>query len=176
MADNPAATTLGEACPAARFVLHAPDEALVRLGQAYGVALPAAINRAEGTPEGRAALKLGPDEWLLIAAGEDARPIATALAQAAGATPISLVEVSDRQLGFALAGPEAALALAAGMPLDLASNAFPAGMATRTIFEKAGIVLWRTRPDAFRIEIGRSFAPYVTELLAIAIRENAAAP
>jgi sarcosine oxidase subunit gamma len=38
-------------------------------------------------------------------------------------------------------------------------------MCTRTLFAKAEIVLWRTRPDMFRIEVWRSFAPYVQGLL-----------
>ncbi len=44
-------------------------------------------------------------------------------------------------------------------------------MCTRTIFAKAEIVLWRTAPDAFRIEVWRSFAPYVLGLLDEAIME-----
>ena len=38
---------------------------------------------------------------------------------------------------------------------------FPVGMCTRTLFGKAEIVLWRMRADAWRIEVWRSFAPYV---------------
>jgi sarcosine oxidase subunit gamma len=38
-------------------------------------------------------------------------------------------------------------------------------MCTRTVLAKADIVLWRTRDDAFHIEVWRSFAGYVTGLL-----------
>jgi sarcosine oxidase subunit gamma len=34
-------------------------------------------------------------------------------------------------------------------------------MCTRTVFAKADIVLWRTREDAFHVEVWRSFAGYV---------------
>jgi sarcosine oxidase subunit gamma len=34
-------------------------------------------------------------------------------------------------------------------------------MCTRTVLGKAEIVLWRTAPDIFRIEVWRSFAAYV---------------
>jgi len=169
-------TTLTPAGPAARFVLHAADATMAALSQAYGLGLPATINCAVGKPDARAALKLGPDEWLLIAVGEPSADIAASLNAASSGIPISLVEVSDRQIGLTLAGPQAALALNAGVPLDLSLETFPVGMATRTIFEKAEIVLWRTGPENFRIEVWRSFAPYVQEMLAIALRENAAAP
>jgi len=46
-------------------------------------------------------------------------------------------------------------------------------MCTRTLFGKAEIVLWRTTPDTFRIEVWRSFAPYVLGSLAEAAREYA---
>lgn len=173
---TPAATVLAQAGPATRFVLHAGDAQRQALAEAFGAALPEAINLAAGRAEARAALKLGPDEWLLIVGDDAAQAIAAALSAAAGDAPISLVEVSDRQVGLTIAGPQAALALNAGVPLDLSLEAFPVGMATRTIFEKTEIVLWRTQADAFRLEVWRSFAPYLCDLLAIAIAENAAAP
>jgi len=40
-------------------------------------------------------------------------------------------------------------------------------MCTRTVFAKAEIVLWRTQPEQFHLEVWRSFAPYVWELLEI---------
>jgi sarcosine oxidase subunit gamma len=44
-------------------------------------------------------------------------------------------------------------------------------MCTRTVFEKSEIVLWRNSSETFRVEVARSFAPYVTGLLAQAARE-----
>jgi heterotetrameric sarcosine oxidase gamma subunit len=44
-------------------------------------------------------------------------------------------------------------------------------MCTRTIFAKAQIILWRTGAETFRIEIARSFAPYVWGCLEEARRE-----
>jgi sarcosine oxidase, subunit gamma len=38
-------------------------------------------------------------------------------------------------------------------------------MCTRTIFAKAEIVLWRRAKDSFRVEVWRSFAPYVSDFL-----------
>jgi sarcosine oxidase subunit gamma len=42
-------------------------------------------------------------------------------------------------------------------------------MCTRTILAKAEIVLWRTDGDTFRIEVARSFAPYIVAFLAEAM-------
>ena len=67
-------------------------------------------------------------------------------------------------------GPQAALLLSSGCPLDLDAHAFPVGMCTRTMLAKAEVVLWRTAAEAFHLEVWRSFAPYVTQFLAEAAR------
>ncbi len=152
-----------------RWVLRGGPEAAVAVGAALGVELPSRINSAM-VGSGCAALKLGPDEWLLLAAAD--RPT---LAMASSAHPHSLVAVSDRQVALALEGPGAALILNAVMPLDLHLDAFPVGMATRTVFERADITLWRVAEQSFHIEVWRSFAPYVEGLIDLIARENAAA-
>ena len=70
-----------------------------------------------------------------------------------------------RQVGLVVTGPRAAELINAGCPLDLDLTAFPIGMCTRTILAKVEIVLWRTATDTFLIEVARSLAPYVVELL-----------
>ncbi|MBX9702218.1 MAG: hypothetical protein K2X74_22470, partial [Acetobacteraceae bacterium] len=82
-----------------------------------------------------------------------------------------LVDVSHRQLGFALAGPDAATALNEGCPLDLDPVAFPPGACTRTLFGKVEIVLWRRGADSFEIEVARSFAAAFRALLEEALRD-----
>ena len=77
------------------------------------------------------------------------------------ATPDSLVS-----------GPDAAAVLNAGCPLPLGLAAFPGGKCTRTLFGKAEIVLWRKEETAFRIEVWRSFAAYLADLMAEAAREH----
>ena len=49
-------------------------------------------------------------------------------------------------------------------------KAFPVGFATRTLFDKAEIVLWRRAEATFHIEVWRSFAPYLAASLAEAAR------
>jgi sarcosine oxidase subunit gamma len=95
------------------------------------------------------------------------------LQQALADRPHSLVDVSHRQLGLAISGAHAATVLAAGCPLDLDRGAFPVGMCTRTVLGKAEIVLWRIAEDGFHLEVWRSFAAYVSGVIAEAARELA---
>jgi sarcosine oxidase subunit gamma len=93
------------------------------------------------------------------------------MADALGETAASIVDVSDRNVGIAVNGPKAVDAINGFCPLDLDPSAFPVGMCTRTVFGKAEIVLWRTAADVFRIEVWRSFAPYVLGCLEETVRE-----
>jgi sarcosine oxidase subunit gamma len=119
----------------------------------------------------RAALWLGPDEYLLLAPAAEAADLALALDGALQGEPHSLVEVSHRQTGLEIRGPRAADTLNSGCPLDLDLSAFALRMCTRTVFAKAEIVLWRTAHDVFRLEVWRSFTDYVARLLNEAARE-----
>lgn len=160
--------------PATRFSVRGDDAAVERIGGAFGVAPPREVCRA-ATGGGRVALWLGPDEWLLISPDGEAPGLMTAMMEALGEVPASLVEISDRQVAFEVAGDKAAEAINAFNALDLDIEAFPVGMCTRTLFGKAEIVLWRTAPETFRVEVWRSFAPYVQGCLGEAIREYGAA-
>jgi sarcosine oxidase, subunit gamma len=148
---------------ATRFILRGAEEVAGPVGEAFGVALPTRPLASAG--EGaRAALWLGPDEWLLIAEDEPEGLFEKFEAALAGVFH-ALIDVSHRQTAIEVAGPGAARLLAAGVPLDLDLSAFPAGMVTRTLLLKAEITLWRREPDRFRLEVGRSFAPYVAAAL-----------
>jgi sarcosine oxidase subunit gamma len=161
--------TLSEAPPAARFILRGADAVRVACGMAFGAEPPSRLGPA-GESEGRAALWLGLDEWLLIAEGEDAADIAGVLESVLDGTAHSLVDVSHRQIGVIASGPAAARVLNAGCPLDLGLNDFPVGFATRTLFDKIEVVLWRRAQASFHIEVWRSFAPYLAGSLAEAAR------
>jgi sarcosine oxidase subunit gamma len=161
------ATTSGvRPLPAAgRWILRGGSGIRLAAEQALKLAIPAAACRAAAEGES-AALWLGPDEWLLISAEQRAEETAAALRAALAGLAHSLVDVSHRQVALELSGPEAPALLASGCPLDLAPEAFPVGMCTRTLLGKAEIVLWRTGAEAFRLEVWRSFAPYVSAFLA----------
>jgi sarcosine oxidase, subunit gamma len=153
--------------PLERRVLRGRAAALDAAGAALGVDLPHRERAAAAN--GCTALWLGPDEYLLLAApGANAWP---ALQAAVAGLPHACVDVSQRHAAFAVAGEHAAAALNTGCPLDLDLEAFPEGRCTRTVFGKASIILWRTAADRFHVEVWRSFASYVTQLLALAAGE-----
>lgn len=157
--------------PATRLVLRGIPQVLAAAADALGLARSDAPCRAVRN-DGRAALWLGPDERLLLGAADAAEEMVGLLQHALAGMPNSLVETSHAQTAFEVSGPRAAVALNTGCPLDLDLAPFPVDMCTRTVFAKAQIVLWRTGPEAFRIETGRTFAPYVTKILALAARET----
>jgi len=155
--------------PADRFILRGGEDARAACSRAFGAELPRQLGPA-GQGEERSALWLGPDEWLLIAGSEEPANLAFEIEDEIGAVPHSLVDVSHRQVGLIVKGALATRALSAGCPLDLRLTAFPVGMATRTIFDKTEIVLWRQGEFEFRVEVGRSFAPYLVAALTEAAR------
>ena len=158
-----AGVTITELATTTRIALRFTDPAAADLG------LPTQVgNRnTEGT---RTALCLGPDEWLVEAPEAERDALLAALANIAA--PHSAVEVSDREITYALEGPAVLDLLAAGCPRDLAR--MPVGSGARTVFDTAQVVLTREAQDRFHLTVWRSFAPHVRTILDIAVRELAA--
>ncbi len=161
--------SLADRPPAIRFVFRGGEAARVACSMAFDADLPPELGPA-GEGNERAAFWLGPDEYLLIAEGVSPEIMAAEIEAALETIPHSLVDVSHRQVALDVGGAVAARAISAGCPLDLRISAFPIGIATRTIFDKAEIVLWRRAETAFRIEVWRSFAPYLVAALTEAAR------
>jgi sarcosine oxidase subunit gamma len=156
--------------PATRFILQGRLAARAAAGSAFGIALPEKPCRAHSVDR-RAALWLGPDEQLLLAPAGDATILAAGLEAALAAIAHSLVDVSQRQVALQVGGPQACAILNTGCPLNLDAVEFPPGMCTRTLFNKADIVLWRTGAHEFRLEVWRSFSDYVLGCLQEAGRD-----
>jgi sarcosine oxidase subunit gamma len=142
--------------PHSRFNLRVGPEGAGEAGAAFGRALPMDACRANEAGE-KAALWLGPDEWLLI--GPEGSEIGPILA------PHSLVDISHRQMALDVTGTRVEDLLATGVLIDLRLAGFPVGMCVRTQLGKAEVVLWRRGPQRFHVEVWRSFAPYVHEFL-----------
>ena len=149
-----------------RISLRAGTDATPSLSKALGLALPETIS-AVSVSGARAALKLGPDEFLVLDGN------GAGLAAACGTGVFSAVDVSERNVAIEVTGPRAATALNAACPLDLSAKAFPVGTARRTIFGKAEIVLWRKGEQEWHVECWRSFSPYVFGLLEEGARDAA---
>ena len=158
------------AADCARFSLRVGEAGRAAAGQSLGCALPPRIGGLDQR-EGRSALCVGPDEWLLLAPLAEAGVIEDRFQSIQ--TPHSLVNVSHREVGIDINGPAAALALNSACALDL--HAIFPGSGTRTIFDKAPIVLIKYSADRYRIEVWQSFASHVWGLLAEAGREIALA-
>jgi sarcosine oxidase subunit gamma len=158
---------------AAKFILRANAGSAARVGAAFGVSPPMAPLRFARDAAGRRAVWLGPDEWLLLAPGVDASRLRAELAQAVGGEEgpsHALFDVTNRQVGFTLEGPQAMRILTGGCPLDLNLSTFPVGSAARTLYVKAEITLMRDAEDAFHVETLRSFLPYLLAHLRHAAR------
>jgi sarcosine oxidase subunit gamma len=167
----PALEWLSSLPPVTRFVFHGGAAARAVAHSVWGVAFSEEACRANAHTS-RATLWMGPDEYLLLdLAGGDpsadaaATTLFDALEAAMADVPHALVDVSHRQFAFEMTGPHAATILSGACPLDLDLAQFPVGMCTRTVLAKADITLWRTRADAFHLEVWRSFAGYVTGVL-----------
>ena len=144
---------------AARAILRCRAADIPALERELNIALPEQACRATVT-DSRAALWLGPDEWLLLDFASAQTRFPDVIEPAC-----SIVDVSHRQIAYALHGPMAEEMLSTGCALDVSETAFPVGMCTRTLFNKAEIMLWRTGAHRFHIEIWRSFSHYLENVL-----------
>lgn len=152
--------------PATRLSLRAPAESLAALGKALGLTLPTRP-KTSAQAGARAALWLGPDEWLVLDTDETDLTVACASVAAFH----SAVDVSHRNVGIVVAGAGAEATLAAGCPQDLSLGVFPVGAASRTVLGKIEVVIWRTAETEFRVECWRSFSDYAFTFLAEAARD-----
>ncbi len=149
-------------CPAVEITALPPATRLIIRGDAAALArirLSAPEVCRAVTLDGQWLLWLGPEEFLLLTSG--------------GGVPSddNIVDVSHRDTALSVSGPYAVWVINAFCALDLNEVAFPTNACTRTVFGKAEIVLWRTATETFRIEVARSFAPYVWACLEEARRE-----
>jgi len=96
--------------------------------------------------------RLGPDELFVLRAEEARLVLPTG-------QPISVTDVSERSIGLILEGTRAVETLSAGCPLDLYHLAV--GRCTRTIYETVEIIVMRESHERLRVEVWRSFAPWL---------------
>ena|SRR5579883_1777092 len=140
-----------------RLILRGDATALAVLGMAVPVVCGSTTDGA------RTLLGLGPDEFLLL--------LPHGASAIAVQQPASVVDISHRDVAISVSGPRGAWVINSFCALDLHPSAFPVGRCTRTLFGKAGILLWRTHDQTFRIDTARSLAPYVWDCLEEARRE-----
>lgn len=140
-------------------------------GEALGLGLPVAINRASGGDTIRA-LRLGPDEILLIMPRAALAATLATLDRALADRHRALVDLAARLVAVELAGSAARDTLAAACPLDLHPGVFGPNQATRTVLGKIEIILDCLADGHFRMLANRSHSPYLHGLLVEAGREH----
>lgn len=165
-----AAARVVTAAPGTRMSLRARGD-LGPLETALGLTLPTRIGARASAGETEV-LCLGPDEWVLRGPEAVAPQIAQACDGVYKTHPLSLVDISGRELTFVIDGPRAAELLTLGCARDL--DTIAVGEGRRIAFDGATVVLWRDGENAFRMDVWHSFAHHLFLLLETGCRELAA--
>jgi sarcosine oxidase subunit gamma len=164
--------TVRRKAPIARLSLRARGD-LNALNQVLGFTLPLQIGKCASQGDIKIVCH-GPDEWMIQAPEAAAPGIAAACAGIYPSHPHSLVDVSGREVTFALDGPRTVELLSVGMPRD--PDSLSVGDAKRINFDGLTVVLWRDGLLEFQMDVWNSFAPHVLGLLQTGCRELAAEP
>ncbi len=113
----------------------------------------------------RAALWLGPDEWLVLGPPHAGAELVSELEDALGSIPYSVVDVSANRVALEISGPGAKELLSAGCSLDLdPRGGWIAGRCAQTLLARVPVIL-HERPEAIRVLVRPSFAGYLVDWL-----------
>jgi sarcosine oxidase subunit gamma len=116
----------------------------------------------------RAALWLGPDEWLILGPPGAAAEIVAELEAAFAGVDRSVVDVSANRVAIELTSPGRFELLAHVCPLDLDPRVWATGRCAQTLLGRAQVIL-QERTVTTGILVRPSFADYVLDLL-VAVR------
>ncbi|MFS8049963.1 sarcosine oxidase subunit gamma [Rhizobium sp. BR 314] len=161
-----ATVRLTPAASASRISLRAPADSVGGLSHALGLQVPTRP-KTSASDNGRHALWIGPDEWLVI----DENGADLVSAAASSGVLHSATDVSHRNTAVIVSGPGAEATLAGGCPQDVSLGAFPVGACSRTLLGKAEVVILRLDDQTFRVEVWRSFSDYAFGLLSEAAED-----
>lgn len=142
---------------------------------AFGVGLPAA-NRFE-SDGARAALWLGPDEWLLVLPRAEVATTIARFDMALAGAHFAAVETSSGRLGLEISGPRARTVLEKACHLDLHPRRFGPGQVAQSTFARVpAIILQRDEQPTYWLLVRPSFAQYVARWVIDAMAEFRLAP
>jgi len=117
----------------------------------------------------RAALWLGPNEWLVLGPPSAGPEIVDELHAAVGELHSSIVDVSAARAVLELSGAGANELLSKGCSLDLHPRVWGAGMCAQTLL--AGVpVVFHQRTSATGVLVRPSFADYLVDWLLVSTR------
>lgn len=126
-----------------------------------GCGLPLQANTVSVVQETRV-YWLGPNEWLIVTAGEQEAAIAQGLRSALDGLFHAVTEVGGGQTSIVLRGKNVHDLLAKGCPLDLHARAFGPGRCAQSHLAKAPILLRQIDDEpTFELVVRRSFSDYL---------------
>jgi len=118
------------------------------------------------------ALWLGPDQWLIVSATQEAASLGASLRSALRTVASAVTDVSRARIVYAFRGVHARDLLAKGCPLDLHERAFPPGRCAQTLLARLPVIVHRTSAGpAFELYVARSCTDYFWEWLQSAAHE-----
>jgi sarcosine oxidase, subunit gamma len=112
----------------------------------------------------RAALWLGPDEWLILGPPGSQEDIVEELDRALAGLHRSIVDVSDNRVALELRGSGVKELLAKGCSLDLDARSWSVGNCAQTMLARAQVLL-HERAETTGILVRPSFADYLLDWL-----------
>lgn len=127
--------------------------------------LPVIPNTAwEASDGSRAALWLGPDEWLVLGPPGSEDRIVAELERASAGTHHSVVDVTANRVAIELSGPRAKELLSFGCGLDLDARSWAVGSCAQTLVARVQVIL-HERSESTGILVRPSFADHFVEWL-----------
>ncbi len=133
----------------------ATDRRLASAALGLDLEAPAGTAR-EGA--GRTALRLGPDEWLILCGRTEERALAAELIGVLAGHSGAAVPIGNGTVGLEVHGPKARAFLAKGTSLDLHPRVSKPGRCAVTGFGRIRVTLWQREADRFLLLVGRSFS------------------
>lgn len=114
----------------------------------------------------RAALWLGPDEWLVVGPSDSSARLQTDLRASLGDALDAVVDVSANRTVIELSGVGARDLLEAGCSLDVDPRVFPPGRCAQTLLARANVILWHVdATPTYCVFVRPSFAAYLAAWL-----------
>jgi sarcosine oxidase subunit gamma len=117
----------------------------------------------------RAALWLGPDEWLVVGPRRAAAELSDELERSLTGAHHSVVDVSAARAVLDLSGPFVRDVLAMGCALDLHPTRWSGGMCAQTLLAKAQVILEQLDVSTTRLYVRPSFADYLVDWIGRAV-------
>jgi len=123
---------------------------------------------ADRPPEG-SALRLGPNEWLVVGAPGEVAAILARLEQATAGRHAQALDVSASRTVIELTGARATEILEMGCGHDLHPRAFPPGHCAAAILARTGVILELVdAAPTWRVYVRASYARYLRHWLSAA--------